>query len=61
MICSDSLSLSSDQVETEVHLPISSPDCDPMPIDFVSTPSEIGVSIVTCEKCQIYAAPFAQL
>ena len=32
-----------------------------MPIDSVSTPSELEVSTVTCEKCQTYAERFAQL
>lgn len=60
-ICSvsDSLSLPCDQVEAEVHPPISSPDPDPVQVDSVSTPSELEVS--TCEKCQTYAERFAQL
>ena len=56
-ICSDSLSLPCDHVQP----PISSTDPDPVPIDSVSTPSELEVSTVTCEKCQTYAERFAQL
>jgi len=50
-----------DQVEAQVHLPISSPDPDPVRIDSVSTPSELEVSTVTYEKCQTYAECFPQL
>lgn len=50
-----------DQVEVEVHPPISSPDPGPVAINSVSTPSEIEVSTVTCLKCQTYAERFAQL
>lgn len=56
-ICSDSVSLPCGQLEAEISLP----DPDPVPIDSVSTPSEVEVSAVTCEKCQTYAERFAQL
>ena len=60
-ICSDSLSLPCDQVEAQVHPPVSSPDLDPLPIDSVSTPSELEASTVMCEKCQTYVERFARL
>lgn len=67
-ICPDSLSVlvpcdekQCDQVEALVHPPVSSPDPNPVAIDSVSTPSELEVSTVTCEKCQTYAESFAQL
>ena len=57
----DSLSWPCDQADAQVQPPISSPDPNPVPINSASTPSELEVSTVTCEKCQTYAERFAQL
>lgn len=56
-ICCDSLSLPCDQDQAEVHPPS---DPDPVPIDSVSTPSQIEVP-VACENCKSYIQRFENL